>query len=355
MNSRERVLAAFGHTQPDRTPVFEYVLLSPLADRILGRPFAGDDARRESLIGEVGWETALRREAADRVDLAVRLGHDMIYCVPVPPPSPPATDSCAVASRSDPVERMRRRNEAATPAADSVPDESFLIYQLVLQEQERRGVDLPLFVPAYGHGIWTDTDLMMTMLMEPEVAQEHFSLATRQSLAFIAKYLQLAIHIIGVGGDFAGNQLLISPQLYREFIVPEVRKVSRRIHDGGGYAINASDGNLWPVLDDFLDGCEVDGYAEIDLHAGMDLGRLKAHCGDRITFLGNLDCGNVLSFAKPDEVRRHVVECLEAGMGNGGHILTASNAITSSVPLENYVAAVNAYREFFGLECYRVG
>ena len=40
---------------------------------------------------------------------------------------------------------------------------------------------------------------------------------------------------------------------------------------------------------------------------------------------------------------------LEAGTGSGGHILCASNAITASVPLGNYVAAVNAYRDFFAL------
>jgi len=37
MTSRERVEAALNHRTPDRTPMFEYVLLSPLADAFLGR------------------------------------------------------------------------------------------------------------------------------------------------------------------------------------------------------------------------------------------------------------------------------------------------------------------------------
>jgi hypothetical protein len=36
-------------------------------------------------------------------------------------------------------------------------------------------------------------------------------------------------------------------------------------------------------------------------------------------------------------------------MGNGGHILCASNAITASVPLANYLAVVDAYRSVFVL------
>ena len=38
MTSRQRLEAAIAHREPDRTPVFEYVLLSPLADLLLGRP-----------------------------------------------------------------------------------------------------------------------------------------------------------------------------------------------------------------------------------------------------------------------------------------------------------------------------
>jgi uroporphyrinogen-III decarboxylase len=68
-----------------------------------------------------------------------------------------------------------------------------------------------------------------------------------------------------------------------------------------------------------------------------------------VTLFGNLDCGNILSLGSREEVRRHVIECLEAGKGRGGHILCASNAITASVPLENYLAVVNAYRDAFGM------
>ncbi len=47
-----------------------------------------------------------------------------------------------------------------------------------------------------------------------------------------------------------------------------------------------------------------------------------------------------LSFGAPEDVRRHTLECLEAGRGEGGHILRASNAITASVPLVNCLAVV---------------
>jgi len=106
---------------------------------------------------------------------------------------------------------------------------------------------------------------------------------------------------------------------------------------------------LWPVIDDFLIGCQVDGYIEIQQRAGMDLRELKGCFGKQITFFGNLDCSHVLSFGTVDEVKLHVCECLEKGLSNGGHVLCSDNAITESVPVENFLAITETYREFFGL------
>jgi len=356
MTSRERIEAALKHEEPDRTPMFEYVLQPPVAEQLLGRPYHAWGNHWRELLDNRGWEGAVRQMAADRLDLAELIGEDMIYVTPnAPPPSPsppqerPAPPAADDALSRDPVAIITKRNEqrAAQPAAP--PGESFLIYRALKDEMARRGIDLPILAPAYAHGVWTDTDLMMTMSLAPEVAHRHFELCTRSCLALVEKFIELGIDQAGVGGDFAGNRPVISPAAYREFIMPEVRKVSRRAHEAGLWTVNASDGDLWPVIDDFLTGCEVDGYLEIDLHAGMDLARLKAAHGGRITFYGNLDCGNTLSFGSPDDVRHHVIGCIDAGMGGGGHILCSSNAITESVPVENYVAVINAHREVFGL------
>ncbi|MCC6444701.1 MAG: hypothetical protein IT210_14740 [Armatimonadetes bacterium] len=351
MTSRERIEAALSHREPDRTPMFEYVLLSPVADALLGRIYAGDPARWPALLAEKGWEEAVRQMAVDRLDLACLLGHDMLYVTPNPPVPQPAAAPTALPlpPPDDPVERLHRRNEQNADSAPP-PDETLLIYRFLKDEMDRRGLDLPILAPAYVHGVWADTDLMEAMALAPEAARRHFALATKAALGWIEKYIALGIDQIGVGGDFAGNRPLISPRAYREFIAPQVRILSRRIHEAGCRAVNASDGNLWSVLEDFTSGCEADGYLEIDMHAGMDMRRLKASVGDRVTLYGNLDCGTTLSFGSVEYVRRHTLDCLEAGWGNGGHILCASNAITASVPVENYVSVVNAYRGRFGLE-----
>lgn len=339
--------------------MFEYVLYPPVAAQILRRSFIDYSGDRQSWIAlarERGWRDALDEYVRDRLDLAELLGHDLLYICPSPVPDELSLSQSAESAAhsddivsGDPVHRLMQRNRTRRDAGFDVNEDSLLVYRLFAEEMKVRGIDVPILVPAYAHGIWTDTDLMLTMALAPEIASEHFSLATDYSLARIEGYLDLGIDLIGVGGDFAGSRPLISPEMYRRFIVPEVAKCSDRIHAGGRRAINASDGDLWSVIEDFLVGCRVDGYLEIDMFAGMDLGELKIRFGDRTTFLGNMDCGNVLSYSSPEEISRITMEIIEAGMGNGGHIFCSSNAITASVPINNYMAMVNAYRNLFCL------
>jgi hypothetical protein len=348
LTSRERVEAALNHRAPDRTPLFEYVFLSPLADAFLQHPYAGDPANWNALVREKGWEPAVRQNARDRVDLAMRLGHDMLYITPNPAPDEVIGGQVNTLPAPDPVAALIERNQRAA-CEPPISDDRLLVYVYARQEMQRRGMDLPLLAPAYLHGVWTDVDLMQAMVLAPEVARQHFQIATRQALATIQKFIALGIEQVGIGGDFAGTRLLISPKAYRTFILPELRCLSDTLHQAHVYAVNASDGDLWPVIDDFLIGSGVDGYLEIDMHAGMDLRRLKAEYGSRVTLYGNLDCGIELSFGSPEMVRQHTLDCIEAGLGDGGHILCASNAITASIPLENYLAVMAAYRERFGL------
>lgn len=361
MTSRQRVEASFQHQAPDRTPIFEYVLLPPIAEQILGRPFVEYLGGMQPWLDEAqvsGFEKTLRNYAEARVEIAAKLGHDLLCLSPNPVPGEayfydPLDELGShfeLKETGDPVERLRERNQWVSESMmGQLPRDCYLVYELVREEMKLRDLDLPILAPAYFHGIWTDADLMQVMVLAPEVAQRHFSLATERAFKVIDDYVEMEIDMVGIGGDFAGKRLLISPDSYRGFIVPEVRKCARRLREAGIHSVNATDGDIWPVIDDFLVGCEVDAYLEIDMSAGMDLGKLKSRYGDTILLFGNMDCGNVLSFESEAGIRKLTFEILEAGWGEGGHIFTASNAITESVPLRNYLAMVNAYREYFKL------
>ena len=369
MTPRGRIEAAHAHIAPDRTPYFEYVFLSPLAEFVLGRKYPdflnSDPLPWKYSVEELGFESAVRKYAVDRLDIAQKLRHDMLYVVYNPPerrksvvsaiaaPPKPAAPASPV---DDPVERVRIRNQRALENAEVPWNESiFFIYEALGDEMRKRGIDLPILVPAWHHGVWTDTDLMETMILEPELAHEHYRIATIRASMLIDRFASYGIRQIGIGGDFAGSRPLISPDSYNRFIVPELKILSDRIHAAGAWSINASDGNLWSVIDGYLVKSGVDGCIEIDSRASMDLAKLKAGFGKTITFYGNMDCGEVLSFYSPDEIREITVRCIEDGrIGGGGHVFCSSNAITASVPPENYFTMVNAYMDYFGLPKIRI-
>lgn len=348
MDSAQRVACAMNHRPVDRTPKFDYVLQDPCASLVLGRRFLSyDESESEwkSLAGELGGKAALERYVRERLEIAEKLGQDLLYVVP--PPSLDQEPQEPKGSYEDPVDRVAARNERSLKGLER----PLSAFGLSVYEELNRLMERPvaLFAPAYTLGVWSDVDLMQTMLLDPDVAREHFSICARQAELQAKAYAERGVRLIGIGGDFAGNRPIISPELYREFVVPEVRRVADTVHSLGAWAVNASDGNLWDVADDFLLGCGVDGYMEIDSRAGMDLRRLKERYGDRICLMGNLDCGELMSYGTPESIRREVLQCLEDG-GSTGHIFTPSNAITETVPFENFRAMHDAYSEYFGLD-----
>ena len=360
MDSRERIYTVLNKNIPDRTPIFEYVLLNPLASVFAGGEYLHYDNENGGFVNyakERGLDNAVRRYAQNRAKIAHTLGHDMIYLIPNPVIQPSKSIEYPGYSfdADDPVEVIGARNNYYKFYIENCEydDQALIIYAYIREELEKYGLDLPVFAPAYSHGIGVDTDLMQAMALAPEITTENFRLRTEMAKKSIDAYIKSGVNIIGVGGDFAGNRLLISPFMYRSQIMPEVKKTADYIHAKGGYAVNASDGDLWSVIDDFLYGCGVDAFMEIDRHAGMELKKLIDRFGRDFTFFGDIDCGNTLSFCTPGEIFKDAQRCLDEGK-NGSHIFTPGNAITSGITLENYLAMVNGYRDYYGMNYLKI-
>jgi hypothetical protein len=379
LTSRQRVAAAFRHQEPDRTPFFEKLIKSPIADETLGRPCAASNwAYRMQRLADGDWEGLMRQEARDLVDLAKVLGFDLVRLYPngLPPaerpqrigpdawriggtiaerlpsgwvrhrpvePPPPADPGAA--------EEALRRSLEAEYVPPRFSDEQFLMWRTARRIIEEEGLHLAVFAAAYTMGAATlPPYLFEWFVRDRETLHRYYE---RNALSGRDLGLTLAregADVVALGGDLACDHgPMISPADYREFIMPGIRLQSRAMHEVGAFTTNASDGNLWPILDDFLVGAEVDGFEEIDLVAGMDMARLKAQLGDRICFIGNMDIRHLLTSGTVEQVREATFRCLENGRGNGGHILMSGNCIHESVRMELFMAYVEAYRQYFGL------
>jgi len=373
------VLAAFRHREPDRTPFFEKLIKSPVADEVLGRPCAASNwGHRMERLAEGDWEGLMQQEARDLVDLAKVLGMDCVRLYPneLPPAELPkrlgpdtwqigGTIAERLASgwiRHRPVEpqppvapeqaeQSLRHSLDAEYCPPQFADESLVVWRAVQRLSQDEGLDLACFAAAYTMGAATLPPYLFEWFVRDRESLRRYY----ERNALVGRDLGLLLaregaDIVALGGDLACDHgPVISPADYREFIMPGIRLQSRALHEVGAFTTNASDGNLWPILRDFLLGAEVDGFEEIDIVAGMDLTRLKAELGDRITFVGNMDIRHLLTSGTVEQAREATFRCLDAGRPNGGHLLMSSNCIHESVKTELFMACVAAYRKYFGL------
>lgn len=379
MSPRERVLAALRHQEPDRTPFFEKLVKSPVADEVLGRPHAGVNwHHRMERLADGDWEGLMEQEARDTVDLAKVLGFDVIRLYPneSPPIERPRQlgpeswqigDTVAerlasgwirhrsvhAAPPADPAEQEAavRHSLEADYAPSSFSEEQLMVFRTARQIIDDEKLDLAIFAAVYTVGAATLPPYLFEWFVRDRESLSRYY--ERQGLIgrdMGLLFVEEGADIVALGGDMACDHgPVISPADYRAFIMPQVRLQSRAMHAVGALTSNASDGDLWPVLDDFLIGAEVDGFEEIDIVAGMDMARLKQEYGHRICLIGNMDIRHLLTGGTVEAVREATFQCLDDGAGDGGHILMSSNCIHESVKTELFMAYLQAYREYFGL------
>jgi uroporphyrinogen decarboxylase len=163
--------------------------------------------------------------------------------------------------------------------------------------------------------------------------------------------------VVAMGGDVSCDKgPFISPAMYHDYIHPVIREHVDIIQKNGAKAVYTSDGNHWAIKDDFFFNSGIDGYKEVDKAAGMTMEKLiQEGVASKVCIIGNIDARHVLCHGTKEDVEKEVINCLTLGLQcKGGHIMHNSHSVHEDVKADNYIAAVNAYRYFFGLEKIRL-
>lgn len=157
-----------------------------------------------------------------------------------------------------------------------------------------------------------------------------------------------ALDVFFIGNDFGSQQgPLLTIELFRSFIMPHLQRLVDlghayglrvMMHCCGGFA------ELIPTLIEIgLDGL----HAIQPCCRGMDLRRLKADFGSRILFNGAIDSHHVLIESQPSQVREKTREVLQILMPGGGYVAGASHdTILGETPVENVLAMFDAIQEY---------
>ena len=258
-------------------------------------------------------------------------------------------------SRRTTEEETRRLIEEWDGETPEVPEGIDPVLARMMRLAEADGIDW-VYMGEIGAGTgvaFYPPFMLMWMLTEQELYRRWLELEKMRGFAMTERAVKSGCAVIAMGGDVSCDKgPFISPALYHEFILPVIREHVDLIHSLGARAVYTSDGNHWPIMEDLFIGSGVDGYKEVDKAAGMTWPRLiEEHVAENVCVIGNIDARYTLCLGSPADVRAEVFECLSYGRRSpGGHIIHASHSVHEDVKAENYLAMVDAYREYFGLD-----
>jgi uroporphyrinogen decarboxylase len=188
--------------------------------------------------------------------------------------------------------------------------------------------------------------MLMNLIAEPELVTLTMEKVLRCNMRIVQRAIRAGAEVVILGDDYAANHgPMMSPELFRQFVLPPLKRMIAMIHDGGAFCIKHSDGDLYPILDDIV-SAGPDGINPIEPVAGMELKKVKQLVGDKVCLTGNIDCAHLLPHGTPEQVREAVRQAIADAAASGGYIVTSSNSIHSSCRPENFVAMVRACQEF---------
>ncbi len=369
LTSRERVLCALNHEEPDRVPVFfgtsgVTTMLSPAYEQLKTLLGIVKPARYISPT----FQYALLDE-----EVMERFGSDGRLLQPGPAPSVHRREQSAEAFTDEwGVEWYRRPGSlyyelARSPLRGATPDEieryawpdlghpsrfaGLPAEARRIRDEGRAVVALP------GVSVFEQVlllrgmdDFLMEMAVDPEFAHALVGKVADVMLAGLRGMLDAAgewIDVLVFADDLGTQEApMISPRMYRAFLKPRHAEIIATVRAKSPAKVFLhSDGNVYPLIPDLIEaGVDILNPVQISARDMGDTARLKREFGDRLSFCGAIDTGWVLPRGTPDDVRAEVRRRVADLGPGGGYILAAVHCIQPDVPLENVVAMFDEAR-----------
>jgi len=212
-------------------------------------------------------------------------------------------------------------------------------------------LNLPLGMFHYAQFLRGYDTWLMDLALDPVVACYLHDLLLEITLEQARHLLKAAggnVDVVCYGDDIAiSSGPLVSPKMYRELLRPYLERIFEAFQEWSDAKIlYHCDGDVSWLIDDLV-AMEVDAINPVQVSTpGMaDTAALKARFGDRITFWGAIDTERVLPFGTPEDIRAEVQRRIEDLSPSGGYVMAAVHNIQAEVPPENIVAMWEAADE----------
>jgi uroporphyrinogen decarboxylase len=332
MTGRERILAVLNRQIPDRIPTCEWILNPKVMKAVCG---AENDVAFVAQMDLDGIAIGLDSKNTVLDDRHIRDDWGITRVSYDEYPNPvgnPVKDMADFKNYTPPDPLAPYRFDKIKRALDTFGGEKCVIPRV------RDVFSQPRDLMGY-------EDFLISFYEDPDLANALMSMSADYSEKICDGLKELGIEVIVVGDDIANNDsLLLSPDMYREFVYPHFKRLIGYAKKSGLKVIKHSDGDLRTVVEDLVNS-GIDCLDPIDERGNMLMDELKKNYGGRIAFKGNLDCVETLVNKSPEEVRRETARCILKGGVGGGLIISSSNSIHSGVSPVNYKVFLDAVKE----------
>lgn len=369
MNGLTRIHYTFSFKETDRVAIFEQSAFGSVVSEIIGRPALGfatdlhfEEAKARSR-GKNALEDFLENWKDDYTDFVNAIDMDMV----TPPwllwktPSrqideftfsyrdnegeivrrfDSASQTFSVVSRSprnDDPERLIKRIQEMTNETDVDPfPEEY--YDLLSWMRDAFGKNRCVAGGGF-LGIPMEPEWMILMMTDKGAIRNYLEIMAEREIVGMKRQSSLGATVINGGGDLATSRgPFYSPELFREIVLPSLKKVITACHEFGMKYIYRTDGDIRPMEKLLLDDSGTDAFGEIDIDAGMDFPTLRKN-HPKLVLCGGLSCGSLLLNGTVEDIINETKR-LKSELGNsGGWIFGSSNTLLPGTNVEGYMAA----------------
>ncbi len=341
MTSRQRVMAALNHQEPDRVPFVPFAMT--FSARFAGIPFKSYVSDAAALAeAEVrtarafGWDAAI--VSTDVGAYASAFGAD----VHMPEDDVPRLMGPAI------------RLECAREDFEKLDDpESYVDRGRVAEMVQAVGLIKKQVGDELAVIGWTEGPFQGTMLLFGADPRALF--ITKQDPGLLKEIIawygefefEVAKAMIDQGADIigAGESVgyFMSPETFLEYVYPFEKTTFKRITDYGAPVLIHCCGYV-PQCIKFAPEVNPGGAIQFDYQ--VNLAKAKKQIGDSITIMGNLDCNRLLHLGSVKDVEKACRKAIEQAAAGGGYWLSGGCEIPRDMPYENMRAMLSAIKEY---------